>query len=140
MNEMRSNYADKLIVRAKSEMNENNNLKAWQLLEDAHIYSQPDPAMHLYVHLEMLKLGVKEKNAWEIFGQLLRILLAVPASVFMRYPDGNTGRSNVGMFKAMPISKRISGKLKELEKMEKLRRANGGAIKQVRRHYPTTRR
>lgn len=106
MNLLRTQYADRAVIRAKAEIERKNYPLAWKHLEEAHIFSQPDAAMHLYVHWEMLRLAKEQRNWSEIFGQTVRLFLALPSSVFGVYPKGNNGRSNVGLFSPMPLSKR----------------------------------
>lgn len=76
---------------------------AWQVLEDAHILSQPWVRPHVRVHVAMLALGWKTRDRPEILGQMFRLAVAAPGSLLGRYPTGNTGRANVSAFQAMPI-------------------------------------
>lgn len=85
--------------------------QAWESLAEAHIFSQSDPWLHSAVHWKMLGLGWRQRNWREIQGQVLRLLLAAPGSILGKYPVGNTGRSNVSAFQAMPVSDRIREKL-----------------------------
>ena len=140
MNLIQSQYADRAVIRAKSEIANGNLDLAWKYLEEAHIFSQPDAAMHVYVHWEMFVLAKRQMNGSEIFGQLLRLLLAVPSSVLKLYPAGNNGRSNVGLFSSMPLSKRHKKKMRELEKQEKQRIEDGGTIQKYQRQHPHSRR
>ncbi|MBF6232207.1 DUF3703 domain-containing protein [Nocardia farcinica] len=75
----------------------------WTHLERAHILSQPDPWLHTGNHVAMFALAVRQRDRREAFGQLVRILVAAPGSLTGRYPEGNTGRANVGLRRAMPI-------------------------------------
>lgn len=74
----------------------------WAHLERAHILGQRSTRAHVRSHVEMLCIAWRGKDVREIFGQLIRIL---GASVLSRIwiPEGNTGRSNVSAFRAMPI-------------------------------------
>ena len=81
--------------------------QAWAHLESSHILGQRYLRMHLLSHLEMIKLGIKLRDFKEIFGQIVHIFLAVPGSLLGRLPIGNTGRSNVNMFKPMVIPERL---------------------------------
>lgn len=72
-------------------------------LERAHILSQPSAIYHLLVHFKMLFWAFRQKDGLEVWGQSFRILTAVPASLFGRYPVGNTGGSNVSAFQSMPV-------------------------------------
>ena len=76
---------------------------AWWALERAHILSQPDLPLHLRVHRTMLGYALRLGDLREVAGQTLRLLLAPIGSLTGRIPVGNTGRSNVSAFEAMPI-------------------------------------
>jgi hypothetical protein len=76
---------------------------AWWALERAHILSQPDLPLHLRVHWEMLGYAVRQRDLREVAGQTLRLALAPIGALTGRIPVGNTGRSNVSAFEAMPI-------------------------------------
>ena len=75
----------------------------WRPLERAHILSQPWPWPHVMVHWRMLRLAVGQRNRREVLAQVLRLVLAAPASVSRRYPQGNTGRASVGLREPMPV-------------------------------------
>lgn len=77
--------------------------QGWTHLERAHIYSQPDAWLHLVSHWEMLVRALREWDAYEVLGQVARLVLAAPGSWSGRYPRGNTGRARVKMFAPMPI-------------------------------------
>lgn len=139
MSLVRKQHVERLIVRAKVELGNDDHDFAWRLLEEAHIFAQPYPGLHLCVHGEMLLLAIKEKNFFEFFGQILRSFLAVPASVFRKYPTGNIGRSSVSMFLPMKLSKKIEKKLQELDRLEKQRIENGGVLNKNQRQHPLTR-
>lgn len=140
MNVMRTQYADRAVIRAKSEVQKGNEDLAWKYLEEAHIFAQADPGMHFYVHWEMFLFAKRQRDMKEFLGQFVRLLLAVPSSVLRVYPPGNTGRSNVGLFSAMPLSTKNKKKLQELEVLEKRRIADGGKLKKYQRQHPLTRR
>lgn len=86
----------------------------WEVLEEAHIISQPLAWMHILVHWQMLLLAINQVDWAEFRGQTVRLLLAAPGSLLKRYPIGNSGRSNVSMFLPMAIPKRISDKINSL--------------------------
>lgn len=73
----------------------------WHHLERAHIVSQPDPWLHTCNHGAMLKLAWQQHDRREALGQVIRLVLAAPGSLTGRYPDGNTGRTSVGLFTSM---------------------------------------
>jgi Protein of unknown function (DUF3703) len=84
---------------------------AWSALERSHILSQSRVGLHLRSHWEMLVLAWATRDGREVRGQLLRLLLAGPASAMNRAPLGNTGRASVGVFTPMPISPELRTKL-----------------------------
>jgi hypothetical protein len=51
----------------------------------------------------MLRCGLRRRDRREIVGQLLRLLVAGPASLARRYPVGNTGGADVRATLVMPI-------------------------------------
>lgn len=58
---------------------------------------------HVRVHLRMLAFGLRRRDPVEVFGQLLRVLVAGPGSLLGRAPLGNTGGARVGILTPMPI-------------------------------------
>lgn len=76
---------------------------AWAAAERAHILSQPWAGMHLRSHFAMAALAVRTRDARELAGQLVRLVLAAPGSWAGRYPKGNTGRARVSMFLPMEL-------------------------------------
>jgi hypothetical protein len=75
---------------------------AFHHLERAHILSQRYPLWHARVHLYMLKVGWRQGNVMEVFGQSLRTLAALLFS-YVWVPEGNTGGANVSAFKPMEV-------------------------------------
>lgn len=128
MNQIPVLHLDKLLTRIREEISQGHYELSWKLLEDAHILGQPYAFMHLYVHLVMLKLALIERSFSEVFGQLIRIILAVPTSIFGRYPRGNNGRMSSGLFKTYPIEARLEDKIRELNFLENKRIKSGGTL------------
>jgi hypothetical protein len=77
--------------------------REWHHLERAHILSQPRAGLHLRTHVAMLGAGLRRRESREIFGQLLRLVVAGPGSLTGRYPAGNTGGADVSALTRMPI-------------------------------------
>jgi hypothetical protein len=75
----------------------------WGHLERAHVLSQPMARPHVRTHAMMLGAAVRRRDAHEIIGQLLRIVVAAPGSWTGRYPAGNTGGADVSALQPMPI-------------------------------------
>jgi len=94
---------DSNLVEAKESRARGEWSRCWQLLEDAHILSQPWPWPHTRVHSAMLVAGWRARDRQEVLGQALRLLVGGPASAVGRYPTGNTGRARVPATKPMPM-------------------------------------
>jgi hypothetical protein len=45
----------------------------------------------------------RRRDARELLGQLVRLVVAGPASLVGRYPSGNTGGADVSALRPMPI-------------------------------------
>lgn len=71
-------------------------------LERAHVLSQSYYIPHVLSHFWMLRVGLKQRDSREIFGQLLRIVGSA-GSLVGWIPIGNTGGANVSPFKPMTI-------------------------------------
>ena len=85
--------------------------RAWGLLEEAHVLSQPWAWPHIKVHAAMLRLGWRTRDRREVAGQLVRIVVAGPGSLTGRYPEGNTGRADVPATRPMPVADELRGLL-----------------------------
>ena len=77
--------------------------KAWSHLERAHVLGQFYVGPHLLVHWYMMFIALRTHRWPEILGQIPRLILAAPGSIFRLAPKGNTGGSNVGIFQPMHI-------------------------------------
>lgn len=77
---------------------------AWKNLERAHVLGQFFWKEHFYIHFLMLILSLKTFNCKEALGQIPRMLLAIPGSLFRKAPKGNVGTVRAGIFEPMPIS------------------------------------
>jgi hypothetical protein len=77
--------------------------QAWRHLERAHVLSQAYAWPHVVVHGHMLIAGFRRGDAREVWGQLVRVLVAAPGSWLGRAPLGNTGGADVGILTPMPI-------------------------------------
>lgn len=75
---------------------------AFHHLERAHILGQSYIIPHTKSHWWMLKVGFKQHNFREVFGQITRIIASVMFSKIW-VPMGNTGGANVNPLKPMPI-------------------------------------
>jgi len=78
-------------------------VKCFTHLERAHVLGQRHAIPHTINHWWMLKVGFKRRDHREIWGQIVRILVAGIGSVIGRAPIGNTGGANVPILKPLPI-------------------------------------
>lgn len=93
-----ANLGDARLVASNGDVD-----RAWMLLEEAHVLSQPWAWPHVRVHLAMLALGWRLRDCTEVVGQALRALVAGPGSLTGRYPEGNTGRAAEPATRPMPV-------------------------------------
>jgi len=87
--------------------------EAWQHLERAHILSQPFAGLHVKVHARMVGRAFRDRKWRELLGQLPRLLLAGPGSLFGRYPLGNRGTTVISMFQPEPLPPDLASLLSE---------------------------
>lgn len=74
----------------------------------AHILSQTHWFRHFYIHFLMFEYSLHEKDRKEMFWQFIKILAVAPAHIFKKNPKGNTGWSNTGIMKTVPLPKDLS--------------------------------
>ena len=72
-------------------------------LERAHVIGQKYVLPHVRSHWAMLKLEWRRGRPAAVVGKAVRIVLGGIGSAIGVLPDGNTGGSNVSMFKRMPV-------------------------------------
>jgi uncharacterized protein DUF3703 len=88
----------------------------WRALERAHVLSQPWAWRHTTVHWRMLGLALRHRDRREALGQAVRLIVAAPGSLSGRYPEGNTGRADVGLTQPMPIPDDLAAILASTER------------------------
>lgn len=77
--------------------------QAFRRLEVAHVLGQRYVMPHVTTHWWMLKIGLKRRSHSEVLGQAVRIVLGALGSAVHIVPVGNTGGTNISMFKRLPI-------------------------------------
>ncbi|MDP3848662.1 MAG: DUF3703 domain-containing protein [Pseudomonas sp.] len=77
---------------------------AFTHLERAHVLGQLEVVSHVQVHWLMFKVEVSRRRVMAAVGQLLRIVLGGLGSAVGVVPVGNTGGSDISMFKRLPIA------------------------------------
>lgn len=81
-----------------------NDLKAcFSYLERAHILGQRNLWSHFLTHAWMLRVGWRQRDYHEVFGQILRLVATVPGALIGWVPAGNTGGAKVPALKPMPL-------------------------------------
>jgi len=86
---------------------------AFSHLERAHILGQPSTVEHVRVHWHMFLWGIRQRDARECLGQLLRIVGAAIGTAIGLVPQGNTGGTNAIPFKSMPIPPELAALIEE---------------------------
>lgn len=78
--------------------------RAFGHLERAHVIGQTFVGAHTRSHWLMLKLEIRRRRIAAAFGQVVRLVLGVIGSAVGVVPVGNTGGSDISMFKRLPIA------------------------------------
>jgi hypothetical protein len=73
-------------------------------LERAHVLGQRFVRWHVVAHWLMFKVALHRRELSAALGQAIRIVLGAIGSAVGRVPMGNTGGSDVNMFRPMPIA------------------------------------
>lgn len=81
--------------------------ESFQHLEVAHVLGQRFVIPHTLSHWWMLKIGVRRRAVAEVTGQAIRIVLSIVGSTVGVVPTGNTGGTDISMFKRLPIDPAI---------------------------------
>ena len=76
---------------------------AFAHLERAHVIGQQHVVPHVRTHWLMLQVELRRRRATAVFGQLARMALGALGSAVGIVPVGNTGGTNISMFRRMPI-------------------------------------
>ncbi|WP_334186809.1 DUF3703 domain-containing protein [Noviherbaspirillum sp.] len=72
-------------------------------LEIAHVLGQHYVMPHIVTHWWMLKVAIQRRSVSEVVGQAIRIVLGALGSAAGIVPVGNTGGTNISMFRRLPI-------------------------------------
>lgn len=87
--------------------------EAFAHLERAHVLGQRYIVPHVRTHWLMLRIGVSRRSVAEVMGQAARIVLGALGSAVGVVPTGNTGGTNISMFRRLPIDPEIENVLNE---------------------------
>ena len=91
------------ISLAKSLLRSGGYEQSMRHLERAHVLGQRSIGTHVSAHWLMLRVAVARRDPGAALGQIARIVLGAIGSAVGVLPVGNTGGSDVDMFRKMPI-------------------------------------
>jgi hypothetical protein len=103
MNPVRSVAFGNEITQAKELIAKGELEAGFSHLERAHIIGQAFVMPHAKSQWLMLKVEFRRTRVLAVFGQVVRIVLGVLGSAVGIVPVGNTGGTDISMFKRMPI-------------------------------------
>jgi hypothetical protein len=103
MNPIQKSAFESEIAQARALIAAGNVEKAFSHLERAHILGQRFVFAHVLSHWLMLRVEIRRKKRSAAFGQVMRIVMGAIGSALGVVPTGNSGGSNISMFKRMPI-------------------------------------
>jgi hypothetical protein len=103
MNPRQDKAFEKEIASARALMRRNEHDQALPHLERAHVLGQQHAVPHVQSHWLMLRVAVHRREPVAMLGQAARIVLGTVGSLVGSVPTGNTGGTNISMFKRLPI-------------------------------------
>lgn len=86
---------------------------AFRQLERAHVLGQRHVVPHVRAHWWMLRIAVKRASLAEVYGQAVRIVLGAVGSAVGVVPVGNTGGTDISMFRRLPIEPELARLLED---------------------------
>jgi len=103
MNPRQDEAFEQEITAARALMRRGEHEQAFIHLERAHVLGQQDAVPHVLSHWLMLRVAVHRREPAAMLGQAARIVLGAVGSLVGSVPTGNTGGTNISMFKRLPI-------------------------------------
>lgn len=94
---------DREILRGRELIAAGDLERAFKHLERAHVIGQNFVGAHSQAHWLMLTLEVRRRRAGAAFGQVIRLVLGAIGSAVGVVPTGNTGGTDISMFRRLPI-------------------------------------
>ncbi|MES2535737.1 MAG: DUF3703 domain-containing protein [Pseudomonadota bacterium] len=113
MNARQKEFYESEISAARKLIAEGKIDDAFSRLEVAHVLGQHHVLPHVKSHWLMLKIGVKRRSAYQVFGQAVRMMVGAIGSAVGIVPAGNTGGTNISMFRRLPIAPELNKILNE---------------------------
>lgn len=96
------------IALARTLIQERRYDEAFAHLERAHVLGQEHVLAHVLSHWQMLRVALRRREPKAVLGQVVRIVLWTLGSALGSVPTGNTGGTDISMFKRMPIDPELS--------------------------------
>lgn len=103
MNPRQGEALEQEIAQARALMRLGEHDQALRHLERAHVLGQQHVVPHVLSHWLMLVVAVRRREPTAMLGQAARIVLGAVGSLVGSVPTGNTGGTNISMFKRLPI-------------------------------------
>ena len=95
---------DKEMALARKALAQGDLATAQAQLERAHVLGQRHVWPHVLSHWFMLRVALKRGEGSAVIGQAVRIVLGALGSAVGVVPVGNTGGSDIGMFRRLPVA------------------------------------
>jgi len=108
MNPLQGKAFEREIASARVLIRQSKHDQAFVHLERAHVLGQQHAVPHVLSHCLMLRVAVHRREPAAILGQAARIVLGAVGSIVGSVPTGNTGGTNISMFKRLPIEPEFS--------------------------------
>ena len=124
VNSFHKNAFRQEIASARSFIRERRFEEAFIHLQRAHVLGQERVSSHVLSHWHMLGLAFRRRQPKAALGQIVRIVLGALGSAVGSVPTGNTGGSDVSMFKRMPIDAELLS-IMQGRKPDNLAKADG---------------
>jgi len=107
MNAVQRSGFNSEIVQAKRHITSGNLGAGFFHLERAHVIGQEHLIPHVKSHWLMFQVEFRRRRFAAAIGQVIRIVLGALGSAVGVVPTGNTGGTNVSMFRRMPIESEL---------------------------------
>lgn len=91
------------MATAKAALQAGRQAAAQAHLERAHVIGQTHAGPHALTHWWMLKIEWQRRHLLAVVGQAIRMVFGGLGSAIGVVPIGNTGGSNISMFKRLPV-------------------------------------
>jgi hypothetical protein len=104
MNPVQKAAFDDAVAQARAALAGNELALAQTHLERAHVLGQAHVWPHVLSHWLMLRVAFQRAQWAAVLGQAVRIGLGAAGSAVGVVPTGNTGGSDIGMFRRLPVA------------------------------------